>query len=386
MIVAALALAACKGKSQDAVPSAGSAAGSAVSAEAPRAHAPMAKIEGPSVSPVVTRAVTFVTPKDAAWWGELNFACYRAVIGLSGTSRPGDAFEKLSPNVVPAMSAGGIDLGRDLAGIGAFDCSGSPCFYVAAHLDHPEKMAEVLRLLVPASQPKDLGKGHYQLATPGVSGPRTINVRVVPIQWGEDLPVDPWSQQAARATHVVFIGGIDGKNVDQDPLTHLADAPTAAAYVKDAEAVLEDASGRCLIGVVGSREFQPGFRLQQARFALAAPEGHREPLMQLLGSTRTVDVEVELALAPAPKPADVERWISMGRGYASGLGAQLRGQFAGQGAMMDVYFDMVTLLATTGFRHEIAGDALHLSWRTDRVPKADLDDLERRLEAAVKTP
>ncbi len=345
---------------------------------------PVKKIDGPSVTPILTSSVTFVAPKAGGWWGELNFACYRAVMGLTGTKRPGEAFEKLSPNVVPAMDAAGIDLGRDLAAIGAFDCGGSPCFYVAAHLEHPEKMGEVLSILIPASPAKDLGKGHYQLDTPGTNGPRTIHVRVVPIQWGPELPGDRWSQEAGKATYVVFIGGIDGKNVDLDPLASIADAPTGLAKVTDAEAIVADAHGRCILGAVGAREFQPGFKLDKARFAVVAPEGAaNDALMTMMSSRRTLDVEVDLALSPAPTASDAAGWIAQGKLFLGGIGDNIRSQFAGQGALMDIYFDMLTMIGTKAFRHEIKGNALRLSWRTDRIPSADLSDLERRLEAVM---
>ena len=373
LMVAVLAVAGCKNKDQ--APAGGTAEKSAVT--------PPKKIDGPSVSPVITSGVTFVAPKDAAWWGEMNFACYRAVMSMSGTKRAGEAFEQLSPNVKPAMDAAGIDLGRDLAGVGAFDCNGSPCIYVAAHLDHPEKLGEVLKALVPGAPPKDLGKGHYQIETVGVAGPRTVHVRIVPIQWGTNTPDDAWSQEAARATHIVFLGGIDGSNKDLDPMAGLADAQLALAKVKEAEGVVADAHGRCMLGLVGKRAFQPGFQLEHARFAVAAPEGNGDALMGLMGSKRTLDVQVELTLTPAPSAVDADGWIAQGKLFLAGIGESVRGQFAGQGGLMDVYFDMLTLIGTKAFRHELKDNSLRFSWRTDRVPASDLKDLERRLEAAM---
>lgn len=376
VLVVVLALVACKKSSKDEGPGS--------SGVAPAKLPPPKKIDGPSVSPVVTNSVTFVSPKAAAWWGEMNFACYRAVMSLSGTKTPGEAFEKLSPNVVPAMTAGGIDLGRDLAAIGGYDCAGSPCMYVAATLDHPEKMGEVLKILSPAAPPKDLGKGHYQLETAGVNGPRTIHIRVVPIQWAGDLPDDKWSQESGRANYVVFIGGIDGKNTDLDPLATLADGATGFAQVKETEAVLADTHGRCVIGSVGPRDFLPGFKIEKARFAIAAPPTEEaDALMKLMGSKRSMDVQVELALSPAPTTADVDGWIAMGKAYLGNMADNVRGQFAGQGGLMDVYFDMISIIGTKAFRHDLKGNAVRFSWRTDRVPSADLSDLEKRLEAAV---
>lgn len=375
-----LALGACKSKDT------GGSGGSGGSAEPVLPARP--KVDGPSVTPTITSAVTFVTPKSAAWWGEMNFACYRAVMSLTGTKRAGEAFEKLSPNVVPAMAAAGIDLGRDMAAIGAFDCGGSPCMYVVGRLDHPEKMGEVLKVLLPESPPKDLGKGHYQFETPGVRGPRTVHVRVVPLQWTGDVPDDRWSHESGQATHVVFLGGIDGKNVDLDPLAALADPKTALATVKEAEGVVADTHGRCILGAVGPREFLPGFSLEHARFAVVAPEGGNanDGLMALMGSKRTLDVEVELTLKPAPTAADVDGWIAQGRAFLGGIGDSVRGQFAGQGDLMDVYFDMLTLIGTKAFRHDLKGNVLRFSWRTDRVPASDLTSIEKRLQAVMGPP
>ncbi len=379
VLVVALVLVGCK-KSETSVTTGSAGSNGIAPAKAP----PTKKFDGPSVSPVVTNSVTFVAPKGATWWGEMNFACYRAVMSLSGTAKAGEAFEKLSPNVIPAMAAGGIDLGRDLAAVGGFDCGGSPCMYVAANIAHPEKMGEVLKILAPASPPKDLGKGHYQLETPGANGPRTIHVRVVPIQWEGDLPDDRWSQESGKATHVVFIGGIDGKNVDLDPLVSLTDGATGFAMVKETEAVLSDTHGRFIIGAVGARDFLPGFRIDKARFAVGAP-GTDTPdaLMKLMSSHRSMDVQVELALSPAPSATDVDGWIAMAKGYIGNMAAGMRTQFAGQGGLMDVYFDMLTLLGTKSFRHDLKGNAVRFSWRSDRVPAGDLTDLEHRLEAAV---
>ncbi len=377
VIAAALAAGACKSK--EAAPTGGSAQ--------PALPAPK-KIDGPSVSPTLTSAVTFVTPKGAAWWGEMNFACYRAVMSLTGTKRAGEAFERLSPNVVPAMTAAGIDLGRDMAAVGAFDCGGSPCMYVVGRLDHPEKMGEVLKTLMPSAPAKDLGKGHYQLETPGVRGPRTLHVRVVPIQWGADVPEDRWSREAGQATHVVFLGGIDGKNVDLDPLASVADPQSALATVKAAEGVVADPNGRCILGTVGPRDFLPGYKLERARFGVVAPErdGANDGLMNLMGSKRTLDVEVELTLSPAPTPAEVDAWIAQGKAYLGGIGDSVRGQFAGQGDLMDVYFDMITVIGTKSFRHELKGNVLTFSWRSDRVPAADLSSIEKRLQAVMGQP
>lgn len=343
------------------------------------------KITGPSVTPVKTESVAFVVPKpDTKWWGESNMSCYRAAMSLTGTRTAGEAFEKLSPTVKDAMAIADVELGRDLAAIGGFDCGDTPCLYVAAAIAKPEKMAEVLKTLLPNMPQKTIADGHYTIDTPGSRGTRVIHIRVLPLSWTAKPTGDAWNTEAARATHVVFIGGVDGKNVDVDPLTKLADPETALASVKDAEAVVGDARGRCIVGRVGATDFQPGYKLDRARFALAAPSGQGDPLMGLLDSKRTLDFTVELELSPPAKEADVKKWIQQGRMWMGGLAAPIRGQFAGN-PVLDVYFDMLALLGERGFAHELKGKSLRFTWRTDRVPRKDLDALEQRFQAVLGT-
>ena len=368
LVLIALALVACDKKKAEPVPT----------PEKPEVAPKPAKITGPSVTPVKTESVAFVVPKaDTKWWGEMNFSCYRAAMSLTGTRTAGEAFEKLSPTVPAAMAAGGIDLGRDLAAMGGMDCGGTPCLYVAATLEHPEKMAEVLSKLLPNMPQKTVANGHYTIDTPGLKGTRVIHVHVVPLQWTQKPAGDAWNTDAARATHAVFITGVDGKNADVDPLTFLDPKPET---VKDSEAVIADAHGRCLVGRVGPTDFQPGYKLERARFALAAPPGKGDPLMGLLQSQRTLDLTVELQLAPPPKESDVKKWIKAGRGWMANIAGPIRMQFAGN-PMTDVYFDLLSLLGERGFKSEIKGNALRLSWRTDRVPKSELDALGSRIEA-----
>ena len=343
------------------------------------------KIDGPSVTPTKTESVAFVVPKDAKWWGEMNFSCYRAAMTLSGTKTPGEAFENLSPTVKPAMAAADIDLGRDMAAIGAFDCGDTPCIYVVGTLTQPEKMADVLQQLVPGIPHKTVAPGHYTMETKGLTGVRTIHIRVIPLQWTAVPAGDAWNKEAARATHAVFIGGVDGKNLDVDPLTRLADAQTALAHVKDAEGVLTEARSRCIVGRVGPTDFQPGYKLDRARFALAAPSGKSDALTQLLQSNRTIEMNVELVLEPAAKEADVKKWIAQGRAWMSQTVAPVRAQFAGN-PMLDVFMDMIAVLGERGFKYELKDKSLKFTWRTDRVPKRDLEAIEKRFQELAGQP
>lgn len=340
--------------------------------------------EAGAIAPIITNSVAFVVPKAAAWWGEWNFSCYRAVMALSGgdgVAASADAFNKVSPAVPAAMAAADIDIGRDFQAIGGFDCGGGePCFYIAAHLKSPEKVKDMFPILLPGTTPKDLGKGHYQVQAPGTAAPRTINVYVLPLQWTNKAPSDAYSQQNQTATHVIFIAGISGAGADVDVPSMLADNTAGTAIVKDIESIMGDSHNRCIVGQAGPRDFQPGFKLTKARFASGVPTAAKaDPLMKLIGSSKTFDVQVDLALDPAPKEKDVTGWIADGKAWLGNIGAGVRGNFAGQDAMMDVYFDMLSLIGERAFAHEIKGNALRFSWRTDRIPQSDLTTLEGKL-------
>ena len=383
LVLSTCVLVACKGKERPP----GEPAPTSPTPTTPTTPAPAkAKPDGPAITPAISNSVTFVVPKSASWWGEFQFSCYRAVMSLTGKNSPGEAFERISPTVPEAMRAGGIDLGRDLAGMGMFECGGSPCIYIAATLEHPEKMKDVLDKLIPNVASKTVAPNHYTLGTASTvnpSGTRTIHVRVVPLDWSATkAPDDAWSKEAARATHVIFIGGVDGRDNDVDPLTLLADAQTAAANVKEAESVLGgETRNRCMLGLVAAREFQPGVKLTRGRFAMAAPPAAKaDAMMAMLDSKKTLDVEVELVLAPPPTEAKAKEWIGTGRMFMSGIGANVRGQFTGQGEAMDVYFDLLSLIGEKAFAHSIKDSSLRFSWRTDRIPKADLQTLEKRFE------
>ncbi len=393
LLVAAVAIAGCS-KSKDKGTSTGSAAsgtGSDTASDSGSATASdglaaptvaVKKIDGPSVTPTVTSSITFVTPKDpSATWAEMAFACYRAAIELEPGNKASSAFTQVSPLVEPALAAAGIDLDHDVAAIGGWDCGGSPCIYFAVTLRHPEKISDMLKT-IPGITPIKIADNHYKFDAPGATGPRTIHVRVVPIQWGAAMPTDAWSTEMTKATHLIFLGGVFGKG-DVDPLASIADPKAAAAQVRNAEGMLADAHGRCVVGTVGPNDFKPGFHLERGRFAMAAPSGAGDPLTRLIGSTRSLDAEVELTLSPAAKETDVTQWIDESRAWVSSIAEPIRGQFAGAGPMVDAYFDMMGLVASRGFTHTLKDKALQLSWRTDRVKEADISAVEAEFQSVM---
>ena len=209
--------------------------------------------------------------------------------------------------------------------------------------------------------------------------------RPYPIQWPAKTPGDVWSRDAAKATHVVFLSGIFGKGTElDDALTNVADAPTAAAKVADIESLVGGARGRCVFGEVGKREFQPGYQLDRARFAMVAPEGKGDALTTLMGSLRTLDLEIDLVLAPAATEAKVTDWINQARAFVRNTMEPLRAQFAGQGPIVDVMYEVGGLLGKSGFRHTLKDKSLLLSFKTDRITAAELASVEAQLEGAMK--
>jgi hypothetical protein len=332
----------------------------------------------------VTSSVTFVVPKAPVTWAELAFPCYRAAVALQAGARAADAFTQVSPLIEPALKAADIDIDHDVAAIGGWSCGDGPCLYLAVHLAHPERVADMFAG-IPDTKLERVGEGHYRLDAPGVRGRRTIEVRVLPIHWAAAAPADPWSRDMAVATHVIFLSGVLYGGRDVDPMTVLAPPEAAAARVHELEGVLADAHGRCVLGAVATRPFQPGFALDHARFGVAAPAGSGDALTHLLGSARSLDLEVELTLAPAPTEPVVDGWLDQGRAMVSVAMAPIKDQFGASG-LTKAYVEMFEVVGSRGFASHLDGAALRLSWRTDRIHESDVTEIERELQGALGNP
>ena len=380
-LVVVAALAACKGKPAD--KKAPGTAPAAMTQESGMVDHPVTKVDGPAVTPVVSSSITFVVPKDATWWAEMAFPCYAAAINLQPGQSVSAPFTQLSPNVEPATKAADVDLDHDIAAVGAWGTKDEPSFYIALQFRHPEKLGDLLKALAPDAPLKEVSKTHYVMTVPGAMGEREIHVQVFPIAWPAKVPSDHWSAEAAKVTHVVFFSGMFGKSTSNDPIASLLDATAAPAKVKDVEGVLTDAHGRCVTGYVGATDFQPGYKLDKARFGFAGPEGKGDPLTNLLGSKRTLELAVELTLSPAPTEQVVGGWIDEAKAWIGATAAPIKEQFAGQGPAVDVLFDLAGLLGDKGFKHTLKDKTLTLTWRTDRIPESDLTSYESRLEAVM---
>lgn len=348
---------------------------------------PTRDVAGPAVTPVVTRTLTFVVPKDDVTWMEWSFPCYAAAATMSSGGRAAAAIEGVSPFIPQAMAAAGVDLEQDLVAMGGFACGEVPCIYLAVRLREPARVKDALAV-IPGVEVADRGGGHYSFAAGGASGPREIHVRVLPVRWtGGKVPADPWTSWQTRATHVVFLGGLMAGGGDVDPLTAMLPAAEARAKVAATEGLVADPRGRCVVGTIGRQvDLKPGFTLERGRFAMAAPTGKADALTRLMGSQRSLDAEVELTLAPPPTDADVARWVAETRAWAAEIAGPVRQQYAAAGPAVDVVFDMIGALVDHGFRSQVKGSALSLSWRTDRVPADSLVELERRAQEVLGSP
>lgn len=348
---------------------------------------PTRDVAGPAVTPVATSTVTFVVPKDDVTWVEWSFPCYAAAATMSSGGRAATAIEGVSPLIPQAMAAAGVDLEQDLVAIGGFACGEAPCIYLAVRLREPARVKDALAV-IPGVDVAVRGDGHYSFGAPGAGGPRDIHVRVLPVRWtGGVAPSDPWTTWQTRATHVVFLGGLVAGGADVDPLTAILPPDQARAKVAATEGVVADPRGRCVVGTLGRQaDVKPGFTIERGRFAMAAPGGKADALTRLMGSQRSLDAEVELTMTPAPSEADVARWIDETRTWAAGIAGPIRQEYAAAGPAVDVVFDMVGALVDHGFRSQVKGSALSLSWRTDRVPASALEELERRAQGVLGTP
>jgi hypothetical protein len=384
VIAVAAALGAC-GKGKDGNDTADKHAGDDPSAAPPSAPAlvtkPVVKIDGPSVTPVITSSITFATTATTSW-GEMSAACYRAATALAPGQTIASMIGAKSPALLDALRTASIDPDRDLEAMGAFDCAGSPCMYFAAHLEKPSAMMGIIPAIVPGTTMVERGAGHYVGSVQGVDGTREVHLVVLPIQWPAQTPGDAWSQEETRATHLIVFGGVNGKDTKLDVLGALASGAAAHDRVVSIEKLLPDARARCVIGAIGATDFKPGFQLTGARFALAAPAGKSDPVMQLVGANRTADLEINLALSPTPAKADVDRWISDAHAWVHNIAGPIELQFGGS-PMISALADLASIIADKGFKYTIGDSGLLLSWRTDRIAADDVSTLVNRFAAAA---
>jgi hypothetical protein len=311
-----------------------------------------AQIVGPSVAPTITDAITFVVPKDATAWGELAWPCVTSALeaGHAGSTRS-VLGASLDNEVGLALDAAGVDPDRDFAAVGAWVDGESVTMYVALALAHPDQLATALRKSI-------------------------AGVRIVPIQWPSAEPRDTWASTLVRATHVVFLG-----DSERDPLAALADRDTANARVRDVEHLLSDTRGRCLVGRASGFAASPEYQLDRARIAVAIPEG-ADVIGRSVGSRRTLDIEAEAVLAPAPSPAVVDAWIAEGRTWVGSALTEVRGELGMSDPLAAIIVDVAAAVAYSAFRHELAGDTLRMSWRSDRITEREIEAFVPRFRRA----
>ena len=334
-------------------------------------------VKGPAVAPILTSNITFLAPQPGVTWAEMAFPCYRAAIELGDGGSVADPFYQASPLIKPALEAAGIRIESDIAAIGGWSCGDRPCFYIAATLREPAKLGAMIATFAPNAN--EIEPLHWTFEAPGADGPRKIALRVLPVEWNGVLPTDSWSKEMAKATHVIFLSGLFG-GVAEDLEAGLATGAEAGTQVASAESVLSDSRGRCVIGSMGASDFKPGFALESSRFALGMPPASSDAIARMMGVSRSLNLEVDFALSAEPSEAQVQGWIEEARGWASGMAAPIRQQFAAQGEVVQVMFDAAEVIATQGFRHKRNGKQLRVSWHTDRISESSLVTIEATLQ------
>ncbi len=347
--------------------------------------------EGVGLAPIITGNITFVAPKAGASWFEVAFPCLRAGIGLEAGGTVAAAMYKASPLIEPAMKAAGIDPDRDIAALGYWEKGDARAVYLAVTLRAPAAIGGVMAG-IPNAKSKLLAPLAWSLTLRCDAGPRTIHVRALPLTWGDSVPDDAWSHEAAAATHLVAIsfgGPAAGAKAPADPLTALETGPDAEARVRYVEGLLPAPYGRCVIGAMGPGAFKPGFALTDGRFVFALPAGKNDPFTQMLGSNRTVDLGVEFALVPAPAQADLDGWVAETEAMLATTVAGVRAQFEsvpGAGAYLDRYMELFGSLGKIGLKTTLVGKVVTVSWRSDRITAADADAFEAKAEALEAAP
>lgn len=360
-------------------------------ARAPATPSATGTSDGAGLAPIITGNITFVAPKAGASWFEVGFPCLRAGIGLEAGGTIAAAMYKASPFIEPAMKAAGIDPDRDIAALGYWELGDARAVYLAVTLREPAAIGAAMAG-IPTAKQKLLAPLHWSLTIRGDAGPRTVHVRVLPLNWGDSVPDDAWSHEAEAATHLIaisFAGSDAGAKAPADPLPALESGAAAEARIRYVEGLLVAPFGRCMIGTMGPGAFKPGFALTDGRFVFALPDGKNDPFTQMLGSNRTVDLGVEFSIEPAPAQADVDGWVAETEATLASTIAGVRAQFAGvpgAGAYVDRYMELFGSLGKIGLKTTLAGKVLNVSWQSVRITAADADAFERKAETLEAAP
>jgi hypothetical protein len=292
-----------------------------------------------------------------------------------------DMLAMQNPWLPGAMADGDVDVKRDVVSAGAFACGNEACMFAAVELRDPAKATKILAAYPgDGSTPtnfKQIDPMHAIAHLTGAKGPRTVHLRVVPIDWSgvTTLPDDAWGKDVRRATHAIIFYGVDDGAPEPDPIAALDGGAAGAARVAEAESLASDAHGRCVAGALApDSEVEPGTKITAAKFVLVAPpHGAKDTAAAAFGSSRTIDNEVVLDFAPAPSEAKVRAWIdTVGAAVWAQVGPLLPQLAATMGPQGEKLIGPMKELAKAGFDHELDGQHLRLSWSTANITPTEL--------------
>jgi len=363
---------ACKQKDKTPPGSASAGSGSAV-ASAPKHHTPPPPAKAGTIKPIATDHTLAIAVGKTPTWVEGDFACYQAGIGFDPNAHTIDTFAQIKPDLPAALGAAHFDLEHDLLAIGGMSCPSDMCIYAAVKLSGNDQGKQLLDGLMPG-QIEQVADGHYVAKIQGPTGPRAIHIQLIPLDWaGVDVPDDSRAQRLRTATHVMFVSAAPADKPVPDPFTLLAAPDEATTRLEKLEALASDPRGRCVVGEIAkSAGFQPGYDLEGARFVvLNPPRTDDDELAKIMSAQHGLDVEVALDLSKAPTRAEVDGWVAQARTWFDGVVAQTPAppQLA----------TMLRVFVESAFSYKIDDHRVVMSWKTDRIPRAQLEAIDSQL-------
>lgn len=329
-----------------------------------------------SLRPVATGKSIGIMVAKQATWVEGDFACYLAGISFQPGTRAADVLNGVKPGIGEAFAAAGVDLDTDIQAVGGMTCPASMCIYAAMTLDDDAQGKKLLDGLFPAGQLTTAKDGHQIATVQGPTGNREIHLRFIPLDWnGVTVPADERTQRLRKATHVVFLSADDAGKPVVDPFTLVASPDEARARLTALEGLATDPRGRCVEGVIAkSASFRPGFDLEGAQFLAATPpKASSDAVAEMMSAARGLDLEIALDLSKPASKADVEGWVGEARGWFDNMA---------QATASPQLAQMLRVFVEASFSYKIVDKRVTLSWKTERVPRAQLEKMDADLRAA----
>lgn len=332
-----------------------------------------------SIRPIATGKGLAILVAKAPTWVEGDFACFAAGVTLQPGAHAIDTFEKVKPGIGAAFTAAGLSFDDDIGVIGGLSCPASMCIYATVTLHDLDQPKKLLDKLLPGGVTV-APDGQLVATIAGPKGPREIRVRILPLDWGG--VVVPDGERGARVrknTHVLFVSADDAGKPPVDPLALISSAADGRAQLAKLEALADDPRDRCVEGVLTrSANFRPGFDLEGASFLAATPPRTADDAVaESMSASRGLDLEVALDLSKPATEADVDGWVATARQWFDGI-AQTTGS--------PEIVGLLRVFVESAFAPKLDGKRVILSWKTARVPRARIEQMDADLRAAGYSP